>query len=361
MAIYIGLLIYIFAIGYLFRYKYKNRKYFLTLAFAAMALVVGLRGKNVGEDTNMYLNIATAAKRMSWSQILAGFPNTTWSYDQWGFPNKINTPFLLFNKLVVSIFQNPQWVLFWCAVITCVGFAKFIYDNTYQVFSATLVFMCDSIFMMSFNLMRQCFVMAIALQAYKCYLDKKYIKGSIYILIAALIHNTALIYLLMIPLLIIKDKKKEIKYILLIAVLSPILLQYLQQLVARFSPYYAGYFQQSFWSGSLGGTLLLWLFIIVFGAYSYVFIKKKADNEQYLLIALIIIYLSLEIASLRATMVSRLALYYRAFLILYFPSIYERLGKDRKIFRVLLYVLLVFEFMSYARSGTRVYSFFWQA
>ena len=365
MFIYLLLLLYIYIIGYIFLYRFKSNEksklYFLFLAFGAMTLILGFRGNRVGEDTDMYLRIAEIAKHKTWKSVIESFPNMTWSIDQWGYHSEISTFFFILVKLIVGLFGSSQAVLFVCSLVICTGFACFIYQNTNRVFLATYVFVCDSIFMMSFNGMRQCLAMAIGLQAYTEIKEKKYVNALIYIAIATLFHSVSIVYLLFFPIMIYKNKKRELMMVIATALAFPILLIYIQTLVAMFSPYLASYFSTSFWEASLGGTVFLFFFIILSSVYSFLFIKREILAEQFDVLFFVILQLTLEIAGIKATMISRLALYFRAFLILFFPLIEERFFKknNRRLYIVLLFMLITMEYLSYAKSETRLYVPYW--
>ncbi|MGV2804703.1 hypothetical protein GNF85_13655 [Clostridium perfringens] len=356
MLIYILLLIYIFFIGYIFRIKIKNRKYFLVLAFLVMALIVGLRSASVGEDTLMYIDVAKASKHLSWNEILLGFPKSAWSINEYGFSNKIDTLFLLLNKFIMMIFNEPHIVIIICSILTNALFAKFIYDNTDSVFLATLVYLCDSIFMMSFNGMRQCLAISLAIQSHKKFKEKQILKGIFWIILGGLVHQSALIYLLFIPLWFIKNKKKSLKYILILAIALPNIITFIEKIVSIFSPYYASYLTTSFWSVSLGGTLLLWLFIIII--IIYLLLINFRNDELYILIYYLLFYLSFEIIGIKFTTISRVALFFRTYLILFIPLAEKYMGKNKIYFNLAILILFILEFISYASSPARLYSFF---
>ncbi|TPG01903.1 EpsG family protein, partial [Clostridium perfringens] len=354
MLIYILLLIYIFFIGYIFRTKIKNRKYFLVLAFSVMALVVGLRAAGVGEDTSMYIDVARASEHLSWKQIFLEFPKSTWSINEYGFNNKMDTLFLLINKVIMTIFNQPHMVIILCSILTNALFAKFIYDNTDKVFLATIVYLCDYIFMMSFNGMRQCLAISIAIQSHKKFKEKEMLKGVLYIILGGLIHQSALIYLLFIPFWFIKNKRNFLKYIIIVAILLPNMITFIQKIVMIFSPYYASYLTTSYWNASLGGTLLLWLFIIIL--IIYLLLIKVNNDELYILIYYLLFYLSFEIIGIKFTAISRVALFFRTYLILFIPLSSKYMNKNKIYFYLAVFILFIFEFISYASSPARAYS-----
>lgn len=150
-----------------------------------MTLVLGLRGANVGEDTKMYLNIAERVTNITWREVFSSFPTSQWRYISYGilsgFSEQTETLFLAYCKTIMCIFHNAQVVLFITAVITNVLIAKFILDNLESktdVIFAVYIYMCDALYMNSFNTMRQIFAISIASQSISLLKQKKYIKAA---------------------------------------------------------------------------------------------------------------------------------------------------------------------------------------
>lgn len=212
--IYGLLLIWVVWLCYLNATNRISKRAFVCLAFFAMTLVVGLRGGAVGEDTSTYLQIAMAAKNMSWQELLAGYPATVWRHISYGIYgddfSRIETGYLLFNKVVVSIFGTTQSVLFANALVTHAFLAKFILDNAetkQEVTWGVFVFLCESLFFNEFNATRQILAMAIALQSFYYFRNARYKKGLLFIFLAWNVHQTAAVYLLLIPIIICSKKK----------------------------------------------------------------------------------------------------------------------------------------------------------
>lgn len=376
MVVYIALFILICFLGIFLTKVTIHNKLFLFCAFLLMALLLGLRGSGVGEDTKMYLSVANASSQISWHDLFMHFPKSTWAIDDYGYQDKIETMFLLYNKVIMSISHNAQWVLMITALITCFGFAKFIYDNTSEVFMATYVFMCEAIYMNCFNVTRQCMAAAIAINSYTYFKKGKYLKPIVLILAASLFHQSALIYLILILLVKIKNRRGSIKYILAGCIAIPFLAPQLEKLVSKFSSYYSTYLQTSFWESKVHGTLLIWTVEIILGIYVYYTLGKKNSNtlqnlshdvltnimqDDYVILSCVIIYLGIEALGLQFTAISRVALYFRVFIILYFPMALKYMHpRNKTLYKVLIYSILFFEFISYASTDTRIYSYFWQ-
>lgn len=357
MYIYILNFILICTIGF-FCVSYKNDyKLFIFLSFLIMGLTLGFRGAFVGEDTNMYLNVAEASKNMSFNEIISGFPKSTWSLDIHGYPNKIETIYLLYNKVIMILTGHQQFVLIITALISCWGFGKFIYDNSNDVFLSTYVFLCEVFFMSSFNLMRQVLAISIGINSYTYFKKGKYKKGLLLIFISALFHQSAFIYLTIPILLAFKNKQKVIKYIFIIAIILVQITPVLYFIVNKFSPYYASYLQVSYWEADVNGIIILW--IIEFLMIAFMYFNKIKNVDDYIIVAYTILYLAVEIIGLKYTAISRVALYFRVFTLLLFARFKKKFKKEQQVFYTLIIcILLGILYFKTAGTDVRLYKSF---
>lgn len=351
MYIYILDFTLICTMGLLFGYYKKNNKLFIFFSFLIMAMTIGLRGVFVGEDTNMYLNLAEASKNISFSEIISGFPKSTWSVDIYGYQNKIETIYLLYNKVIMVLTNHSQFVLLISAIITCWGFGKFIYDNSKDIFLSTYVFLCESLFMFSFNGMRQLLAISIGINSYTYFKKGKYKNGLLLIFIASLFHQSALIYLTLPILLKIKNKQKAIKNIFFIAIILTQITPALYFIVNKFSPYYATYLQVSYWKPDVGGIVILWT--IEFLMIAFMYFNKIKDIDDYIIVAYTILYLSVEIIGLKYTAISRVALYFRVFILLLFARFKTTFKKEQQVIYIFI-ICIILGILYFKTAGTDV-------
>lgn len=336
-------------------------KYFLIMAFFGMTILLGLRGATVGEDTAMYLRIAESAYRKSWSQILSSFPSVEWnviSYGSFGsYSEKIETFYMIYNKLIMALFHNSQWVLIITAIITNILMGKFILDNVpnkNDIYLATYIYICDSFFMNSFNTMRQIFALSIAVQSIKTVKVRNFKKGIIWILVASLLHQSAILFIMGLLIYLIKDKRRYYKYLLGGVCAFPLFLPLFIRMASIVSIRYAKYLQISYWNAQVRGTMVLWSVIIavIFVAVN----SKQCTNFDWWLVYFATLYIGIEFIGLRLTVISRVALYFRIGLLLFFPSAKKFFGlKSRGVYEIAVIVLMTLSYFSYANSPARVY------
>ncbi|MCG0572849.1 EpsG family protein [Lactiplantibacillus plantarum] len=365
MTVYISLLVFVFLCGIIlviFQNSKGARIAFLFLTFFSCALVIGLRGYNVGEDTLHYINIFNNASNTSLEQILTskGF-RTPYYTNDYGFTDSIEGGFLIWCKFIKLFSNNIQVYFLLTGGLTCFLFAKFIYDNCKDdVFFPTLVFLCDSAFMMSFNLVREMLACAIVLQSYNLLINKHLYKGIICILVASLIHNTALVSLIWVPILLYKPKNrvKTFKYAALFALTLPVISFILQGPITKLFPRYTSYYTTNYWGSTLGKSSILLVIELV--AIGFMYRKRFIVQNSAKLSLLTLVYIVFELGGLKVVMLSRIALYFRAYLMLFFNKWSDYYTGNRRILlKIIIGILLILLYISYASTSSREYTFFW--
>lgn len=362
MTIYILLWLAVIAAGKVSKNAGLHPKYFLVVSFCCMAFVAGLRGPAVGEDTVMYLNIANSAARQGWMDILSSFPTAPWNFISYGiygkYIEKIETAYLLYNKLIMSVFHHPQWVLLFTSLMTNTLMGKFILDNVSvrkNIYSAVYIYMCDAIFMNSLNIMRQMFALSIAAQSIGAVRNSRYKNAILWILLASLIHQSAILFIVVYGFYLIPNKRKNYKYFLMAACVLPAILPILSRMVEKIIPKYAIYLRVNFWQSQAGGIAMLWAFVVAV----IVVINRsfKSTDYDWWLVYVATLYLGIELIGLRYTAIARAAMYFRISLILLLPEAkkYFR-ARSRLVYEMAIFVLMTFSYLSYASSPARYYS-----
>lgn len=357
MAIYVSEFLLILIVGLIYRAKKIDKKCFLIISFFIMTLVLSLRGNSVGEDTNHFLEVFYKAQDIPWKNVFSGFDTV---YDVvYGVSLSIESGYVALNKLIGLFTTDGQWLLAVIAFMTCGLVGKFISDNFDDVFFPTYIFLCESLYMNAFNLMRQILALAIGLQAYTLIKKKKYKLALFVIFLAFLFHKSILLLVVLFPLSWIKKKQKAVKYVAFAMVAFNLLLPVAALVITAWVPRYASYFTTNYWSSSLGGIVILWL---VEAVLCFLFYRRGIkDNEIFVSVSMTILYIGFEIIGLRLTMFSRIALAFRSFLIFLFPFGARLFAKNsRAIYYGVVMTLMAILFFQYAGSDARAYTFFWQ-
>lgn len=337
----------------------KYKKFFLGLSFSAMILILGLRAESVGEDTKNYLYMFDRAKDVQWNDIFHEFSfRTTYFTWDYGYQEQVETGYLILNKFVHIFTDSGHAFLFVIALLTCVLFAVFIYKNSNDVFLSTYIFMCETLYMFAFNGMRQALALSIAIQAYSMIKDRKFVKAISTILLAFLIHNTAVICFAFFSIVLVKPKNetRTFKWEVVVAIMFPIVVLALRNVIAVLFPQYRLYYSTNYWINSLGGSAIIWIFLVSLIFVLYLKHFPLEGTFQYATFSLV--YLSLQLTGLQITVFSRLGLYFAPFLLLLYPkAILLFSAKSRRWMKLLLFALMALLFLAQVRNPSRAYSF----
>lgn len=100
--------------------------------------------------------------------------------------------------------------------------------------------------------------------------------------------------------------------------------------------------------------------IIELLAVTYMYRKKFKIQESNTISILIISYIMFSILGINLGVFSRLGLYFRSFLILFYNKWFDYCRPRTKIvLKLAISILLILFYLSYAVSSSRTYSFFW--
>nr|WP_294492640.1 EpsG family protein [uncultured Mediterraneibacter sp.] len=219
----------------------KKRKVFVISSFALIILVAALRKYTVGIDlAEHYASRFTAIANLSWEQIPTFYMIHTYDFG-----------FLIFDKLLGYISDNPQIFIIATSVIIYGSVARYIYRHSENVVMETFLFFTSFTMMMYLNIIAQALAIAILLFALDYLASKKYAMYALIVLLAALIHSSALICLGFIPLTFLPNKRKYIiRYIILLLVLLLGLDEIVNFLTKTVFQQYAYYFESGSYHGS---------------------------------------------------------------------------------------------------------------
>lgn len=112
--------------------------------------------------------------------------------------------YIIFNKLVGSIYNNRQFFLGVCAFINMLVTAVFIHKRTKLPLMAWMVFLGLPVFLMPFSGLRQAIAISITMISAQWIEKKKIVPFALAVLLASMFHYTAFIFLLAYPMYYVK-------------------------------------------------------------------------------------------------------------------------------------------------------------
>ena len=363
----------------------KTKKRFLFFSFGLLILVASLRSVNVGTDlaghyAKRYVQIAS----YSWSQVPEFSAMTTY---------ELGYCYLI--KLLSSICPHVQFYIAVTSLFTYGVTARFIYKNSCDVKISTYVFVLTCTYYNYMNIVRQAIAISIILLGYEFLKKEKdklknYSIFAIFVIVAAVIHSSAVLCLVFILFNELKFKRKHIFIGAVCTVIFYLMYQQIFSLVLNLSGLsgeYAGYLTKEVESVGHINRQSIYMFItiamaFVIGCITLVIERKmrnksdaKSSENEYLLTSNegFLLYTGLlatvcRLMVFRMNIINRYSYFFVPFVLLLYPmAIYNcKLKSNRKVVKWAVYIILAIYFVwmtiSYEASfhQTVPYEFFWQ-
>jgi hypothetical protein len=247
------------------------------------------------------------------------------------------------------------------------------------------IFITARMFFNSMNISRQFLSIAILLFSIDFIKERKFIKFTIFVLLATSIHFTSIVFFVVYPLSYIKFNAKKTILLLSLGVISAISFDKLIQIFVSVTGRYAGYLEGGYFNfeGNIAIYInliinLLFFLVAVFTKYwrcdelekldeklglNNQFIKQGFSNENLWYI-FCLLTLILSIIGLNATILSRIESYYSIFFLAFIPNVvkYIRSKELRAIVTLGIIVGLFASFivvMVFRPYWTTVYPYVW--
>lgn len=365
MVIYFLFLSLILFLGFLLNKKIISKKIFTIISMLIAGFFLGLRGYNTGIDTKLYLKVFDYIKQLTWRDCLSGgfyvkYNTLTWVNSTHTFNETIEVGYALLNKMCSFFMPNRIFILL-ISIVECSLFGVFIYKNVNDhIFLGIIIFLCEALYMNSFNLFRQMLAMSIGINSLQFLRNKKYFKGLLILCISCMIHTSAVVLLSLFFLSLVNcvNYKKFLFICFIIIFLIFISFSQLITIAIKLFPRYANYLTSNYWSADVGGTIIVWIIGLIISFL--IILKNKINQVEFIAIACLMIYIFFEVLGFRLTMFSRASLYFRFSYIIILPNVDKIFKKDLKvIYYICLLTILFMEFASYSVQPSMQYYFFW--
>lgn len=337
----------------------KIKKIFIILSFLILFCLMGFRDISVGVDTKLYCNIYKN------TSLIESFNNL--------IEFKYATPFYaLYNKIIyllssgdirAIIISNSFIILF----LICYS----IYKESENVYASIIYYILFYFYLQGFNIARQFIAAAFILLGFVYFEEKKKKMGILSVIIAILIHNTAIVpgaFLLLLE--IIKPNIKNLKKIISLEVIIGLLSASFISFFLKIFPQYNSYFQNEiFYSTSQGRKIIITLIYcaIVIVALSIMFHKEKEliknddFNKMFKLTMILIFAIIMGFLGMNSILFLRVEIYFSLFIILYLPLVIKYIKYNKLFIYLLSFVIMFIPFfiqLSGNTSGVIPFSFF---
>lgn len=259
-----------------------------------------------------------------------------------------------FNLLIVlckTICSDYKLFFLICISITVVGVLKFIEDNSND-FMLSLNIYVSLFYLLSFNILRQCMACALCLSAFVYIKQHKLIKYLLIVVTASLFHLSALIFLVLYPLLIMKDSfKRKLFLISIIGVVSCFFRANLLSALFLISKkmgtlYWKRYLSNAALSADkINYTIFIISFLLLILLTVVLYIKGFSIDEKmtYIYVLLCCVF---SLMGPQNTVFSRMVVYFTPSIIIGVPVVEKIIKKDSNttIFKFIIGGLLISRF-----------------
>ncbi|CUO14510.1 Uncharacterised protein [Turicibacter sanguinis] len=338
MLIYILQIVLIIAFYLLFSYKgftRRKEKYFLCITFLILAIVAGIRNYTVGYDTPQYVIAYKKAAGLSFSQ----FSLLRYEYG-----------FTFLCVLLNKITANPQILIFITSLFINFSIVKFISKNSKNKLLSILIYLLLNHYFFYTSAMRQALAVSIILLGFDNLKNKKYIKFTLYVLIASLFHQSAILALLFILFNNKKYNKNFVYQLLIIFVVFFIFGKNIFNFLVRLSPRLAGYSTSKFNVENYFGAFFQFILnLILFGIgylITYKYEKnllKDRKNPNNIYIGILAVANIFSLLTMKVSIFNRFSPYFSIFIIIWLPnSIVKIQNPKNKIFITTVIVSCLF-------------------
>lgn len=369
MIIYVIFLALILITGTLLNVDRKLRytSHFLRIAFFMMICIVTLRGTSVGTDTYTYNKFFDEFTRLSFSEIFS--INYALYYD-------VERAWALFNHIVGKIVGSFQFILLISSAVYFVGVYYYLKDIKRTGLLVVLTFIYNGLFIQSMNLTRQYTSMGLCLVGWHCLREKKKKEAIVFLILAFLIHTSAIIFIPFILLTQVKSFKltRKITFLGVIGALVGVYF-YDQIMPILFSIrgfVWYGKYANSYMDVEIGASRYIWLAELIITIAIYLYNRKnkieksgKVDNEVRML--MVIVYFVSCVLSTRFLLLARIGRYFQIATLGIYDDFCDliniKMGKQTYMLVAFIFIIglsSIFLLSVYSNLEQYSYSFFWQ-
>lgn len=337
---------------------YKKNKITILLGFGMLAFFAMFHSDSVGNDTKTYLyafEIANSSEGIS---------------DSYG---GYEIGFIWLLRILAYISDDPQVLIITIGAFVYFSYSRFVLKYSKLAWLSLYLFFTLGYFDFSLSGLRQTISTAILLYAYDYIIQKKPFRFLCIIVIAALFHNAAWVFIVAYFISYIKNKKEYLVILSIGTIIVNITFNTVLGIVFRVFPKYSYYLGGETTDGipriaTLFNILVLILMVSIelFSKYkSKSILDNRVDHVNFLYVVTAI---SILIASTNATAITRCAQIFKICSIIYFPNVISRLEnhldkaliKTTCIFLFFIYIWIVERFKTPEWQTTYPFSFFWE-
>lgn len=330
--------------------SYKRKSFIVFFGFITIFLMLALRHPSMGWDLRYespygYLGSFDKISNFSWSSI---FRVEVQNYER---------GFIVFNKIISTIYNNQQFFLGVCAFLSVFPLIKMITSESEDAFFSICILIALPNFLMIYSGLRQALAIAICVYSYKFIKNKKLVKFIISVWFATFFHYSAFIFLVAYPLYNYKMKAQYRKFTV---VLIAVVFLFKESLFVVFGKL----FKEEVGVQDTGAGLLFLVFTLVY-IFCIIYGNENDENQNGLMNIFLFTCIC-QTFSLVSDTAMRVGYYFMPFLAILLPEIFKSIDDKvtRQTFKaIVLSAFIAFGLYSIANSQfalSNPYHFFWE-
>lgn len=347
------------------RYKKSKISYFIAIVLLLiLSIVAGIRSVDMGWDASKYV-VSTFYRLDYYNGLIEPFMNET----------TVEMGFSIYSWFLYKLYPNINFLMFGYSFITTFFIMIFAFREQNKIsISKVLIIYYLTLYLVSYNIIRQSISVAIVLVSISLFKDKKKIKALMLFIISLLFHDSAILAIPIYILYIIlnKSSSNNIKLrraiiILIVTLIVSYCYSYIIQMLYNIGLITQKYYNYFLSYDDIDYNLSNIFINIYWLIFSCVFIKmdteKNKFNELIFNIVLFSISLVINVVSIKIHPIYRISYYYYYIgLFNFVPRFNSYIRNDkanRKVGNLLVYgfLLLMFLWMTVLGNGHNIYPY----
>lgn len=333
-------------LNYNFRPSPNRKKWFCIISGTIYFLISALRSKYIGGDTLHYV-------RMFNTLTTQGIDKALTYYD--------HDPIFGAFVWLIGRFTDSYTVLFTVvAALFCFSVWYYIYKHSKDPCLSVIFLLAFNLFQFSLTGMRQTIAIAFIIWAIIFLKQDKPIKAALFVVLASMFHLSALIFIIVIPLKLIKLSLNMLYF----SILGLIAVFFARSFIAEALIFLVSDRGYSVDDDNAGLTMVFVIFVLyAFCAlFSFHYKKDNADHNIDLMVAMIAVFFEMLVPA--QTIFFRIAFYFLIINTSLIPNVIHSIRTPiyRQIITVGLYGLLSAQYLFFTMGSCHIlpYATFWQ-
>lgn len=268
---------------------------------------------------------------------------------------------VIYTKVVTLITSDFQVFLAITAFIELFFLSRVIYKHSTHIFISFLVFFSLGIYLASFSTLRQVLALSITAYSIDFLLDKKYLRFSLWVILATTLHLSAIVFFVMIPL---SKLRLTNKVCISLLILLGLLLPFIKYIITAITQILFGGARFTVETDEGGAYTMFVVYVLIF--LLSLMIKNTSPYKNILRGIYLMSAAGQSLGIISTTHLTRVAFYFSIFYVFAFPMLIDRLFdmKAKKVAEIILSFLLFGFFYITAKDGylhVVPYFFVWES